>query len=269
MQQGSLRSDCSGVIVVAHNEDTTLLVEALNREGLQVEQVLGPYTSEQQRWSAAMRCFVNHAHAWRIAEARTKPTIIVEADFVPVKGFGGLPIPAPSHKVELCLPYLYACGPQIWQIEGDVARGHAGSTVALILWPRVAALLLEFFGEKVKNNPAGAYLPFDTQLGYWLNARGIECYLPYRQYGEHGGIPNPEHSSANLGRPHQADTLCDSLAFLPFYARRSLIRFWSTRFRARVWGWGRLLTGRVIDWQTFRNSERWPMTKFVVGRLLG
>src|SRR5262245_10601640 len=108
-----LRSASSGVVIVTNNEDITALRGALLAEGFRVDEVRGPYTPEQLRFSAIMRCLVNHANAWRIAARRDKPTIIVEADFVPVKGFGALPVPVPAERQDSCLGYLYAVGPEI------------------------------------------------------------------------------------------------------------------------------------------------------------
>jgi hypothetical protein len=42
-----LRSAGSGVIIVAHNEDTTMLRNTLVNEDLSVDEVRGPYTAEQ------------------------------------------------------------------------------------------------------------------------------------------------------------------------------------------------------------------------------
>jgi hypothetical protein len=193
----------------------------------------------------------------------------VEADFVPVVGFGGLPVPVPVESSNNSLGYLYSVGPQIWDLaDAHVARGHGGGMVALWIPPRVASLLLEFFDEEVRAVTPGAYSPFDTKVGYWLNARGIESYVPYRHYGEHGGIANPEHAGAGLGRPHQADVLQGRLAFLPTYANGSVLRFWRTRIRARLWGMLRLVSGRFLTRHDFMRSNRLLMIRFAVGRLL-
>ena len=256
-------------MIVAHKEDTAPLRKALLAEGFSVDEVRGPYTSEQLKFSAIMRCLVNHANAWRIAADRDRPTIIVEADFVPVKGFGDLPAPVPAEKLNNSLAYLYSVGPQVWDLAGmNVARGHGGGTVALLIPPRVALLLLQFFDEELKANPLGEYSPFDTKIGYWLKDRGVESFIPYRHYGEHGGIGNPEHVAASLGRPHQADALQGRLAFLPTYAKGSVLRFWKIRIRARLWGVLRLLCGRFLAWHDFIRSDRLQMIRFAVGRLL-
>src|SRR5262249_14639415 len=97
--------------------------------------------------------------------------------------------------------------------------------------------------------------------------RGVESFIPYRHYGEHGGIGNPEHIAASLGRPHQADALQGRLAFLPMYAKGSVLRFWKIRIRARLWGALRLLSGRFPARQDFIRSNRMQMIRFAVGRL--
>lgn len=264
----SLRSICGQVIVIAHKEDTSCLSAALRKQGFEVGEVRGPYSPEQERYSSIMRCLVNHAHAWEISASRNESVIVVEADFVPVRDFGNLPVPAPPARFRNCLPYLYACGPEIWDLDGPVARGHAGATVAMVIWPEVAGLLLEFFHEQIRANPDGSYCPWDTRLGYWLKKRGIESYLPYRQYGEHGGIGNAEHNGAGLGGSHRADALKNALEFLPAYARGSQLRFLCVRIQARLWGWLRLVAGRLLAWHDFKRSNRPDMLRFALGRLL-
>lgn len=265
----SLRSVCSGVIVVAHREDTSALLAALADEGLSVEEVRGPYTNEQLRYSAIMRCLVNHANAWSIAAARERPTIVVEADFVPVRGMGSLPPPVPADKIVDGLGYLYGVGPEIWDMAGRrLARGHAAGGVALWIPPRVAELLLRFRDEEVSLVPAGAYSPWDSKIGYWLKDRGIQSYIPYRHYGEHGGLGNPEHAVAGLGRAHRADALMAALAFYPEYAKASWVRYKVTRSWARLWGVLRLFGGRFLRWHDFRRGTPLVLLRFAVGRLL-
>jgi hypothetical protein len=265
----TLRSVSSGVVIVAHKEETAPLKKALVAEGFTVDEVRGPYSPEQLKFSAIMRCLVNHANAWKIAAERDRPTIIVEADFVPVKGFGGLAAPVPAERLNNSLAYLYSVGPQVWDLAGtNVARGHGGGMVALLIPPKVALLLLQFFDDELKANPLGEYSPFDTKVGYWLKDRGVESFIPYRHYGEHGGIGNPEHLGAGLGRPHQADALQGRLAFLPTYANGSTLRFWKIRIGARLWGVLRLLSGRFLARHDFARSNRLQMARFAVGRLL-
>jgi hypothetical protein len=264
----ALRVVSSGAIIIAHKEDTAPLRIAFEAEGVSVDEVRGPYTDEQLKFSAIMRCFVNHANAWRIAAKRDRPTIIVEADFVPVKGFGDLPAPVPAAKFSNSLVYLYSTGPQIWDLAtANVARGHGGGAVALLIPPKVAMLLLQFFDEQLDANPLGKYSPWDSDMGYWLMKRGIESYIPYRQYGEHGGLGMPEHAKFGLPRVPRADVLQGSLAFMPIYAKGSALRYWKTRMWARIWGVLRLLYGRSLAWHDFARSDRLQMLRFALGRL--
>lgn len=265
-----LNQVCRQALVIAHKENTSPLVDSLAREGFSVLEVRGPYTPEQLHWSTISRCFVNHANSWRLVVERGVHSLIVEADFVPVVGFGLLPLPVPADLIHKSLAYLYAVGPQFWDLppSPNCARGHAGGGVAYVISPAVACMMLDFFDEKCSANPSGAYYPWDSAVGYWLKARGIESFLPYRQYGEHGGIANPEHAKAGLGRPHQADALAGPLAFLPMYAQGSVVSFLRVRLRARVWGWIRLLAGRTVALNGYRRFESLRMFGFAVGRLL-
>lgn len=265
----TLASVASGVLIVAHDEDTTLLRATLESEGFLVEEVRGPYSPEQMAYSAIMRCMVNHANAWRIAASRCRPTIVVEADFVPVRGFGSLPVPVPSALYDASLAYLYSVGPQIWDLAAPgVARGHGGGMVALLIPQKVAEHLLLFYQEELERNPLGRYSPFDTRVGYWLKDRGIQSYIPYRHYGEHGGVGNPEHARVGFSRSHRADAFLGKLAFAPFYAGGSKARYLMTRIRARFWGGLRLLCGRLLSWHDFARSDRFEMLRFALGRLL-
>jgi hypothetical protein len=265
-----LRDACSGVLIVTHREDTTALRAAMANEGLAAEEVRGPYTPEQLKYSAVMQALVNHANAWRIAASRDLPTIVAEPDFVPVRGFGNLPLPVPPGKSTNSLAYLYSVGPEIWDLATpDIARGRGGSVVAVVVPPAVASLLMNFFEEELIANAAGTYRPWDSGMGYWLLNKGIESYLPYRHYGEHGGIGNPEHAKFGLGRSHRADALQASLAFLPIYARGSIVRFWATRLRGRFWGLLRLVTGRLLPWHDIARAHgaRTALLRFGAGRL--
>ena len=263
-----LREAASVVVIVAHNEDTATLRMAFEAEGFSVHEVRGPYTREQLGFTGVMQALVNHAHAWRIAAGRDRPTIVVEPDFVPVEGMGGLPAPVPPGSVGNSLVYLYATGPEIWDLASpNLARGHFGGAVALLIPPKVAELLLQYFEETVQANTLGKYSPWDSGMGYWLNARGVESYIPYRQYGEHGGIGNPEHARFGSARAPRADALQGRLAFMPIYARGSVGRYRTTRTWARAWGVLRLLSGRALAWHDFLRSDRPRMLRFALGRL--
>jgi len=194
--------------------------------------------------------------------------IIVEADFVPVRNFGDLPAPPGWYEGGTGLAYLYVCGPQLWDLSGGL-RGHGGGAVAYLLSPAVAALLIEFADSEILSKSPEKYTGWDASLGFWLNRRGIQTYLPYRNYGEHGGISNPEHERAGLRPHHRADVLAGHLAFLPAYARSSRLRYRWIRARGRLWGIARLLAGRYLSLHDLgRSNERLRLLRVAVGRQL-
>ncbi len=265
----SLRGAVDLAIIVAHREDTSPLENALHSEGFNVCVVRGPYTTKQLQFCSQMKCLVNHSNAWSIAASLSRGALIVEADFVPVKGMGSFPVPAPYEKPDDSLGYAYSVAPQVWDsVRLGLCRGHAGGMVALFVPSRVAQLMLEFFREEVARNPEGSYSPWDSKIGYWLKQRGVESYIPLRHYGEHGGIPNPEHAKAGLGRPHQADVLAGQLLFLPAYARGSQFRYRVLRVRALSWGLIRLVCGRLAAPYDLRRSKSTRLLKFLTLRFL-
>lgn len=268
MVSQNLRSGTAGVLIVAHHEQTDELRDAFATEGLEATEVRGPYTPRQLQYSRVMQCLVNHANAWKLAASRALPTIVVEGDFVPVRGFGSMPMP-PLECAD-GLVYLYACGPQFWDLAAPGwARGHAGGMQALLVTPAIANVLLRFFEMEIAEAKRAEYRPWDTYLGFWLNERSIECFIPYRHYGEHGGMPNPEHAAAGLPRPHRADALAGPLLFRPTYASSVGSGYWRVRAAARCWGVVRLFAGRSLAWRDFvRARSRPAIIRFVAGRLL-
>jgi hypothetical protein len=258
---------CPDSLVVAYKCDTSPLEESLKQEGFAVQLISSEYSKKELEYSASVRCLMAHATAWRLAANRKAPSLVIEGDFVPAIGFGQMPVPVPEGRIHNSIGYLYACAPQIWDIEDrKYARGHAGATVALIIPPKVAAALLEFYDEQMAKNPLGQYVPWDAGVGYWLKERGFQSYMPYRQYGEHGGIPNPEHQLAGLSRQHRADVIHGDLHFMPEYAGASRFAYNKTRLWARYWGIVRLLVGRTLAFHDLRRSRKREMLRFVIGR---
>lgn len=246
---------CRDVYIVRHNEDVSALYSTLESEGFCVHEVRGPYDPGMVGWSANTLCMVNHRNAWRRIVEGGVLAIVVEADFVPVRGFGNLPLPFDRRQGRDALGYLYAVGPQLWDLEGGL-RGHAGGGVAYAVDARVARLLIRFAEEEILSASPERYMGWDSRLGYWLNREGAQTFLPYRNYGEHGGVSNPEHRQAGLRPHHRADLLAGPLAFLPTYAKGSRLRFWGVRLRGRTWGLLRLLAGRYLSWHDLRRSQR-------------
>ncbi len=269
-----LADSCSGVIVVAHTEDISLLRRTLEEEGFRVAEVRGPYTEAQERFSRHIRCLINHAHAWKMAAERKEPTVVVEADFVPVIGLGQLPVPFPEADPGTArFGWLYSAGSILYGIdECGLPHGHGNTTVAYALNRVAARHLLDFFEHEIRQPEAGAYRPWETYLGIFLRKeRGVRNYFTPRQYGEHGGIANREHRLAGARAWHEADILAGRLAFLPPYARGSRARYRARRLRGWARGLYRLVTLKFFDPRYVNEDSargRLAMAWFSVRRLL-
>jgi hypothetical protein len=274
----TLREMTETVCIVAHREDTAKLESALKDEGFGVRIYRGPYTDAQLGYSAAMRCLVNHANVWKsvaAGEFGTKPVVVVEADFVPVRRFGRVPSPLPQAPANpsVGFAYLYSGGSIIYGIDAEgYPFGHGSTMVAYMLTSNAALQLLTFFDAEIRKNPTGRYAPFDTYLGIYLRKScGILNYLPRYQLGEHGGIAQKEHFLNNLRPWHQADVLHRSLVFLPDYAAGSRLRYLLVRARAYCRGWVRLALGKQYDPRYINRATakgRWYLAWYCLGRLL-
>lgn len=131
----------------------------------------------------------------------------------------------------------------------------------------VAQKLLIFAQTEVFARNPHEYSGWDSRMGYWLKEQGIESYMPYRYYGEHGGRPNSEHRRAGFRPHHRADVLFGSLAFVPAYAEGSVLRFLALRARARLWGLARLAGGRFTSWGNFwRSKDKAMLLRVILGR---
>lgn len=259
------------VYIVAHNEDVSALQDVLAAEGFATTVVRGPYTANEKAFSLQMRCLVNHRNAWNIAAASHDFCIFVEADFVPVKGFGRLPVPFDPESCPDSFAYLYAGGPVLYQVDDrGFPSGHACTTVCYLAGPAATKALLQFFDDEMSSNRSGHYRAWDTYMSIRLRRdKGIRCYLPFRQYGEHGGIANPEHGHNGIRTWHQADILFGPLRFLPPYAHGSWIRYRFVRIRGYLRGWFRLLAGKLLEPASWRKSpQKWELLRFVLCRLL-
>src|SRR5262249_41924747 len=119
MTNRSIASVCKEVLIITYKENTLPLVQALTAEGFQCRNVSGPYTKEEETYSSVVQCFVNHKNAWLYAADSGYPVIIVEPDFVPVRGFGQLPLPFPWHEGshEPRMAWLYSAGSILYGID--------------------------------------------------------------------------------------------------------------------------------------------------------
>ena len=229
------------------------------------------YASLELEYPAATRTFMNHRHAWQIAAGATGYTLVCEADFVPCRSLGDLPVFWPTAN-PMAWGYLYQGSPRLLAIVGpqQYLRGHCAPLVAYIVNKPVAECMLRFFDREIEEYGTATYFTWDAHLQWWVMGQGAEAYIPVRQYGEHGGLPNPEHRKSGLvkreGR-HRADNLAAPLAFLPQYANGSWLRFLRERAVARTLGWGQLLSGRwIVDTDTycrpFRSTAQMYWTGF-------
>lgn len=264
-QPPTLGSLVRHTVILAHREDTTLLEDALRGEGFDpVVQRKTDYTPLEMTYSRTIRCLMNHAEAWRHAAGAAGHSLIMEADFVPCRGFAQLPAPFDPHiHGPLSWAYLYAGGPRIFQVlPGGYLWGHSSCTVAILISPQVASHLADFAENLIRTTEdLGAYSLWDTFIQWHMMGHQIRCFVPFRQYGEHGGLPNPEHLASGsgtlagsllfrwmgLGGNHHAECLWAPLLFLPAYARGSRLRYFRTRLAAKLVGLARVLLGRVVE----------------------
>lgn len=92
------------VFIIAYKEPTGLLEEILSKEKFQYEILRQEHKPEYQTYSRSYLCLMNHYRAWEKAVQESKPTLIIEADFVPVVNFGKLPLPFHPHQKDWEFP---------------------------------------------------------------------------------------------------------------------------------------------------------------------
>lgn len=266
----TLREVVGRSIVVCYKEDVGQLLDALDAEGLAPIEQRGSYTSDELKLSGNTRAFINHRAAWRIAAAETGYTIICEADFVPCAGMGGLPVFWPLER-RLAWGYLYQGSPRLLSIIGEnrYLRGHCAPFVGYVINADMAKLLLEYFDAEIAEHGHQYYFSFDAHMQWWVMGHGAEAYIPLHHYGEHGGMPNPEHArigQLRLSGAHHADNLAGPLAFRPQYAEGSYLKFLQVRAISRALGLLRLLSGRwIIDTNVYPRDWRQTLAMYAVG----
>jgi hypothetical protein len=257
----ALRDVVSRSLIICYKEDVGELEAQLRLAGLAPTELRGIYTPEEQQYSAVIRCFLNHRNAWQIAAETPGYTLICEADFVPCRSLGEFPVFWPLEN-PLAWGYLYQGSPRLLNLVGATVflRGHCAPLVSYVINQLVAKIMLRFFEHEIREYGREKYFAFDAHLQWWVMGQGGEAYIPLRHYGEHGGLPNPEHAKSKMvrrGGLHRADNLAGPLAFLPQYAQGSWHAFRLERAKARVFGWGRLLTGRwIIDTDVYKRDLR-------------
>ena len=136
--------------------------------------------------------------------------------------------------------------------------------VAYVVTPQCARLLIELAAQVEKEPGPRAYSPWDSGIEYYLRDRNFHNYVPWRNYGEHGGIPNPEHRQNNLSTTHRADVLYGPLAFTPPY--KTVLK---ERTYGRIKGLGRLLLNKYLRLEVLRGAiHPGRLLWFAMGRQL-
>ena len=63
--------------------------------------------------------------------------------------------------------------------------------VAYIINPKSAQYLIDF-AEEIKAKQGGdVYSTLDSDIDFLLRRKKLKNYILFRNYGEHGGLPNP------------------------------------------------------------------------------
>ena len=258
-----LRKAITRAFIIAYREDTTRLENELGEQGIETCVLRQQHDASLSGYSPQMLCLLNHASAWERSSAEQGLTLFIEADFVPCRNFGHLPLPFdPSAQGELAWSYIYAGGPRIYEcLPSGHFLAHACSSVAYVMPPAVARLGLAYVEElRVRHPDWKVYYPWDTEIQWHLMGKGARAFVPWRQLGEHGGLPNPEHARnygglgffrralarGGIGINHRADALAAPLAFLPDYARGKRSALFKMRVEGRITGILRLLCGKMV-----------------------
>lgn len=262
-----LRHQVHQTILLAHRENTDRLAQVLTDTGLTPTIQRQEDLPEYAGYANIYRCLLNHHAAWQQAATNPGPTLIMEADFVPVQNMGDLPLPFDPTHPRTGLAWLYTCAPQIYSItDQGYADGFSTSLVAYLVTSQAAQALLAFLPHITAHHGTG-YYNFDSDLDKYLRQRQFTNYIPYRNYGEHGGKANPEHRKNGMTGLHRADTLYGPLAFAPDYSLQETRAI--ARLNARVRGLGRLATGRYLRPKILRNSSQpLRLLQFSLGRQL-
>jgi hypothetical protein len=255
--------------VLAYREDVTQLEEALSREGLNPTVLRAKYTALEATYARATRTFLAHHSAWLRAAEHDGYTLICEADFVPCVGVGAMPTFWPLSD-PLAWGYLYQGSPRLLALIGrkPYLRGHCAPLVAYVVNAPVARVLCDFFHYEMGRHDPTQYFPFDAYLQWTAMGRNCSAFIPEKHYGEHGGLPNPEHREFGIRRAgqHRADNLAARLHFLPQYTRNSRFTFLKVRAHGRLLGLARLLTNRwIVGTETYHNGFVTKARMYAIG----
>ncbi|GEP56558.1 hypothetical protein [Reyranella soli] len=244
--------------ILTYTEDVTPLFSALAEEKLNPETLRASYSETELTFPRAIRTFLSHRAAWQRATEQEGYTLICESDYVPCRGVGAFPSFWPLSD-PMGWGYLYAGSPRLLALVGErrYLRAHCSPLVSYVVNPAIARILCNFFQSEIYRLGTKAYFPFDAHLQWSVMGAGGNAFIPMRNYGEHGGFPNPEHAVFGLPRAgqHRADNLATRLHFLPQYSRGSIFRYLGVRAYARLLGIGRLLANKwVLSTNAYHNG---------------
>ena len=244
-------------IVLAYEEPTSDLENALAQEGFAVQTIRASYTPEELEFSRAFRCLLNHRSAWQQVAASTEWHLVCEADFVPCRGLAGFRLPIPWELSDRSWAYLYTGAGTVYRSIGGYIHGVCAPTVAYLVGPEAARAHLRFFDWVSAKEDPTKYFSWEAWVAYHAIGQGVLSFLSPRCLGEHGGLPNPEHRENRMNPNHQADVLAGPLHFLPRYAKGSRWRYRRIRARAKLKGVARYLLNR---W--FSDQDVYPVSGF-------
>lgn len=254
--QPSLADAIGQTFILSYRESTELLETTLRQEGLPCQVLRQIDRPEYRAYASIYRCMLNHQTAWRLAAQSTQPTLIVEADFVPVVGFGQLPLPFNMAQLNVGIAWLYTCAPQLYSVTSEgFGEGFSTGLVAYVVTPAAAQTLVDLVAEITETHGTG-YYNFDSDIDSFLRIRNFKNYIGFRNYGEHGGRPNPEHRRHQMSGIHRADVLYCKLSFTPIYAEGAKsFPLWMARVQARSKGIARLLLGKFLRIKVLKESS--------------
>jgi hypothetical protein len=245
----SLKSVIGRSYILAYRENVAPLAHALEVEQLHPTVLSAKYSEEEKTFARAIRTFMAHYSAWKCAREHEDYSLICEADFVPCIGLGAMQTFWPLNDPR-AWGYLYQGSPRLLTLVGarPFLRAHCAPLVAYVVNAGVARALCDFFDDEMSRRDPTKYYPFDAHLQWEAMGRDCRAYMPMKHYGEHGGLPNPEHAAYGIPRAgqHRADNLASSLHFTPQYSFNSRLRYMAVRTHGRSLGLLRLVTSRWI-----------------------
>ena len=113
------------VLILAYQEPTEPLVNFWQSLGVDPQVLRQVHQPEYVTYSRSYLCLLNHREAWQRAVRSHRPTLILEADFVPVASLATLPPPFDPTDAQLGIAWLYTCAAQIYSVTpGGYGLGY-------------------------------------------------------------------------------------------------------------------------------------------------